>query len=270
MAPKESSIRVSFSEEAQDGAQDQGDRRGRRRIERRQPHDSRQGRGRRIHRRQYRPAGAEAFAGAGEAAARREADEGAGRGRESRGRPQGGARGHGEDPRGAGRRGHGVRHVRPRRRHGQRRRAGGGESGERARRADRGGGHQAVRVRRQAAHAAGRAGACGTDRLRGHRHRDPQRAADGVRRAGHELLRGVPHRRRHPAPGRAGHLRHHHDPRDHQSRLRRREDDHVRPGLRGDGHGRRPRDRIAPSTPPTAPSTARCSKTIASTARRES
>ena len=47
------------------------------------------------------------------------------------------------------------------------------------------------------------------------------------------------------APGRAGHQRHHHDSRHHQSRLCGREDDHVRPGLRGDGH--RCRDRSEPS-----------------------
>ena len=62
MAQKESSMRVSFAEEAPNGAQDKSNRRGRRRIERRQPHDSRQGGRRGIHRGQHRFAGAEAFA----------------------------------------------------------------------------------------------------------------------------------------------------------------------------------------------------------------
>ena len=67
----------------------------------------------------------------------------------------------------------------------------------------------------------------------------PNERLDGVRGAGHELLRGVPHRRRYPAAGRAGNFRHHHDSGHHQSRLRGREDDHVRPRVRGDGHGSR-------------------------------
>ena len=46
----------------------------------------------------------------------------------------------------------------------------------------------------------------GIDRRRRHRHRHSQRAPDGNRRARHQLLRRVPHRRRHSAPGRAGHL----------------------------------------------------------------
>ena len=50
--------------------------------------------------------------------------------------------------------------------------------------------------------------------------------------------RGVQDRRRHPAPGRAGHLRSHHRSRRDQPRLRRREDDHARHGHGAHGHGR--------------------------------
>ena len=118
-------------------------------------------------------------------------------------------------------------------------------AGQRDGRADRRGRHQAVRLRRQAPHAAGRARPGGADRLRRHHHRHPQREAAGGG-AGRRLLRVVPRGRRHSAPGGAGHLRHHHHSRHHQPRLRRREGDHGRHGLRRDGHGHRqgraPRD----------------------------
>ena len=79
----------------------------------------------------------------------------------------------------------------------------------------------------------------GTDRRRRHRHRNSERAPDGHRRARHQFLRRLPHRRRHPAPSRAGHFRYHHRARHHQPRLRRRESHHARTRLRGYGHRHR-------------------------------
>ncbi len=99
---------------------------------------------------------------------------------------------------------------------------------------------QALRVRRQTPHAASGARRLGADGIGRYHHRDPQREVARCR-AGRRLLRIVPRRRRHPAPGRAGHFRHHHHPRNHQPRLRRREGDHGVHGLRRDGHGDRQR-----------------------------
>ena len=65
---------------------------------------------------------------------------------------------------------------------------------------------QAVRVRRQAPHGAGRAGVGRTGRLRRYGDRDSERALDGVRRAGHELLRSVSYRGRYSAASGPGHL----------------------------------------------------------------
>ena len=65
-----------------------------------------------------------------------------------------------------------------------------------------------------------------------HAHRRAEQPAAVGARQEHVDGRGVPRRRRRPAPGRAGHL----GPRDaagpHQPRLRRRADDHVRRGAR--------------------------------------
>ena len=73
------------------------------------------------------------------------------------------------------------------------------------------------------------------------RHADhhPQRAAAQLRRARHAALRGLPHRRRRAAAGRAGHQRPDHHPGRGQRRLRRRAHDHDRHGHGADGHRRR-------------------------------
>ncbi len=80
------------------------------------------------------------------------------------------------------------------------------------------------------------------------------------------FFESLPRCRRHPPPGRAGHLRHHHHPWHHQPRLRRREDHHGRHGIRRHGHRHRPRRRTAPPSPPRPPSLRRCSKPEPSTA----
>ena len=79
----------------------------------------------------------------------------------------------------------------------------------------------------------------GLERLpggRGHGHRDPQRPPDVGARARHEHGRGLQGRRRPPAPGRAGHLRHDHAARPDQPRLRRRPHHHPRSGHRAARH----------------------------------
>ena len=120
-------------------------------------------------------------------------------------------------------------------------------------------------LRRQTPHAAGRARHLRTDGVGRHHHRHPQRKAAGGRPRC-RLLRILPRRRRHSAPGRAGHLRHHHHSRDHQSRLRRREGDHGGHGLRRHGHGHRQRRASAPSKPRKRRLPRRCSKPERSTA----
>ena len=67
---------------------------------------------RRVHRRQHRPAGAAEQRRADQGADRRAAHQGPRRRRRSERRARGGARGHRQDPRGADRRRHGVRHDR--------------------------------------------------------------------------------------------------------------------------------------------------------------
>ena len=129
----------------------QGHRRRRRRRQRREPHGARRLRRRRVHRREHGRAGAEEQRRAGEAADRLEADEGARRWSRPERRPLGRARGHGQDPPGARRRGHDLRDDRPWRRHRHGRGAGDREPGQRTRRADGGGRHQAVQVRGQEA-----------------------------------------------------------------------------------------------------------------------
>ena len=116
-----------------------------------------------------------------------------------------------------------------------------------ARRADRRDRHHAVQVRGHP-QAAGRGG-----RRRGapqrvrHRDRDPQRSAARGARPLDRDGRRVQDRRRHPPPGRPGHLRPDHDARPDQPRLRGRADDHVRRRHRVDGDRllgeRRPRPR---------------------------
>ena len=91
-----------------------------------------------------------------------------------------------------------------------------------------------------------------------------------VGRQGRGLLREFPCSRRCAAPGCAGHLGHHHHPRHHQPRLRRREDDHARHGLRRDGHGDAFGARTAQSKPRRRQWHRRCSKPAPSTVRRAS
>ena len=93
-----------------------------------------------------------------------------------------------------------------------------------------------------------------------HADRRPQRPpARGARPADLDG-RGLPGRRRRPAPGRAGHLRPGHAAGADQPRLRRRADDHVRrrPGAARHRHGHRrgPGDR----SPPRKRSPRRCSR----------
>ena len=93
-----------------------------------------------------------------------------------------------------------------------------------------------------------------------HADRRPERPpADGARPA-HLDGRGLPRRRRRPAPGRPGHLRPGHAARADQPRLRRRAHDHVRrrPGAARHRHGHRRAPRA--SRPPSRPSPRRCSR----------
>ena len=108
----------------QRGRAHQSHRHRRRRQQCRQPHGAGRVRGRRVHRRQHRPAGAAHECGAGEAADRQQADQGSRRRRGPERRPPGGARGHREDHSGARRRRHDLRDHRPGRRHRHRRGAG--------------------------------------------------------------------------------------------------------------------------------------------------
>ena len=87
---------------------------------------------------------------------------------------------------------------------------------------------------------------------------------------GRRLLRVVPRGRRHFAPGRSGHFRHHHHSRHHQPRLRRREGHHGRHGLCRDGHGHRQRRTPHHGGRADAPSHRRCWKREPSTARAAS
>ncbi len=83
-----------------------------------------------------------------------------------------------------------------------------------------------------------------------HAHHDPERPAARRRPEEHVDPRRVPGRRRRPAPGRAGHQRHHHGAGAHQPRLRRRARDHEGRRLGAHGHrpgiGREPRRRGGP------------------------
>ena len=90
------------------------------------------------------------------------------------------------------------------------------------------------------------------------------------RREAHADPRGVLHGRRRPAPGRAGHLGPHHRAGRDQHRLRRRAHDHEGQGRRADGHRHRHAARTGPPTRPPTPSTTRCSRTPASKAPRAS
>ena len=76
-------------------------------------------------------------------------------------------------------------------------------------------------------------------RPRRHADRDRERPAAPGRREADAGDRGVPDRRRHPPPGRAGHHRPDHRARARQPRLRRRAHDHARRrlGADGDRHG---------------------------------
>ena len=78
-------------------------------------------------------------------------------------------------------------------------------------------------------------------RERRHADRHRERPAAPGRRADDAGDRGVPHGRRHPPPGRAGHHRPHHRPGPHQPRLRGRAHDHARRRLGAHGHRRRAR-----------------------------
>ena len=109
----------------------------------------------------------------------------------------------------------------------------------------------------------------GTAGQRRHAHRRAQRPPARGARARRLDGRRVPHGRRRPAPGRAGHLRPDHAARRHQPRLRRRahRDGRVRLGAHGHRHGDRPRTAVA--RPRGARSTRRSSAS-ASAARRAS
>ncbi len=164
--------------------------------------------------------------------------KGLGAGADPERRPAGGARRYREADRSARRRRHGVRHDRPRRRHRHRRRAGHRQPRERARRADDRGRDQAVPLRGQQAADAGGTRARRAARVRRHRHHHPERAAARDDRAQYVARRGVHLGRRRAAAGDPGHLGPDPGARDDQPRLRRREDDHVRHGLRDHGHWR--------------------------------
>ncbi len=122
---------------------------------------------------------------------------------------------------------HGLRHRGRGRRHRNRRRAGRRAHRARARRAHRRHRHDAVPLRGNPAARRGRQRGRGAARRLRHGHRHPERPpARGARPLDVDDRR-VQDRRRRPAPGRAGHLRPHHDARPHQSRLRRRPHGHA-------------------------------------------
>ena len=221
---------------------------------------------RRVHRREHRPPGAAGQRGAHQGADWVEADQGARRRRRPERGPFGGARGHRPAHSSARRRRHDLRDDRPGRRDGHGRGAGHREPGERARRPDGGRRHQAVPLRRPQAPGAGRARARAAARLRGHDHHDPERApADDHRPVDAPHRRVLDGRRRAPA-GNPGHLRPDSRARAHQPRLRGRQDDHVRDGVRDDGHRRRGGRRTARSRRRAARSPVRCSRARRSTA----
>ena len=130
----------------------------------------------------------------------------------------------------------------------------------RARRAHRRRRDPAVRVRREAPGRSGRAGHPVAARQRRHADRHRERPPATGRRAVDSGHRGVPHGRRHPAPGRAGDHRPHHGPGPHQPRLRRRAHDHARGRLGADGHRRRDAATTARSRRPGPRSRRRCSR----------
>ena len=168
-----------------------------------------------------------------------QADQGARRRRRSERRASSRPRRHRQADRSARRRRHGVRHDRPGRRHRHRRGAGHRQPGQRARRADDRGRHQAVPLRGAQAPAAGRARPRRAARVRRHGHHHSQRAAPRHDRPIDLAQRRLHQRRRRAAAGDSGHFGPDPGAGADQPRLRRRQDDHVRHGLRH--HGHRPR-----------------------------
>ena len=188
---------------------------------------------------------------------------------EPRARLPGGVRGAGQDQ--APAQGHRprLRHLRRRRRHRDRRGPGDRPARPRRRRAHGRDRDQAVPVR---GHPPRRPGRGGRHRPRGrgrHADRRPQRAPADRAREDDDDGRGLPGRRRRPAPGRAGDLRADHAPGDDQPRLRRRAHDDARrrPRAARDRHGHRRQPRRAAR--PRARSPRRCSRPR-STARARS
>jgi hypothetical protein len=206
--------------------------------------------------------------GAGQDPDRREADQGARRGRRSERRPAGGARGHRQDHPGARGRRHGVRHHRPRRRHRHRRRAGHRQPGQRARRADHRRRHQAVQVRGQEAPTQAERGLEALRDCVDTSSRSPTsgccRSSTAARHA-----RRLHDRRRRAAAGDSGHLGP--DPGAGLINLDFADVKTIMSGMgvammgtaQAEGEDRA-------MTRPTAPSRARCSRTRRSTARAAS
>ncbi|MCK7509269.1 MAG: hypothetical protein MZV70_38015 [Desulfobacterales bacterium] len=192
----------------------------------------------------------------------------------SGGRPEvGQAGGHGghrapaRDP--PGRR-HGLPDDRPRRRHGHGRDADHRQHRRRARHPGHRHRDPALRLRGAGPGEAGPAGPRGAQVGRGHGHRHPQRAARPDGQHGHLGPGRLPAGRRHPAPGRPGHLGPHHQARPHQPGLRRRQVGHEGHGHGLHGHRAWPRATTGPSRPPRRPSPRRSSSTRPSRARTAS
>ena len=114
---------------------------------------------------------------------------------------------------------------------------------------------------------AGRGRPRGAARVRRHGDHDPQRAAAGDHRPAHHAQRLVHDRRRCAAAGDSGHLGP--DPRAgaDQPGLRRRQDDHGRHGPGDDGHRHRRRREPRDATRRRRRSRARCSRARRSKAR---
>ena len=100
--------------------------------------------------------------------------------------------------------------------------------------------HPALLARGQAADGPGHGRARPAEGLRRLGDRHPERPAPQLGGPQHPGERGLPRRGRRPAPGGAGHLRHHHRPRPDQPRLRRRAGGDEGDGPGGHGHRRRP------------------------------
>ena len=204
---------------------------------------------RRLHRRQYRRAGAHQFEGRARHPDGHPGDRRPWRRRAARHRARGGGRDHRCDPRAIGRRPHGVHHGRHGRRYRHRRSPRHRQGRARARHSHHRCRHQAIPVRGPAPHALCRSRHRGAVEGGGHASDHPEPEPVPGRQREDHVRRCLRHGRSGALFGCGLHQRPHRQGRPDQSRFCRRSLGHAREGQGHDGQGRGFRRRSACSTP---------------------